>query len=105
MKTIKIIFAVALVLLITGNFASAKSKNGIVFQFETMVPVDGPFLGNTNPIRDVPGGGLPWVLTDGKGKLRADGNLDVKVNGLIIPASVEGFGFNPAPFLGLWSAV
>ena len=64
-----------------------------------MVGVSGPFLRDANnPIRGVSGGGLPWVLDKAKGELESDGELEVEVKGLIIPASVDGFGFNPAPF-------
>ena len=40
-----------------------------VLESDTMVGVFGPFLGNANPIRDVPGGGLPWVLKKAEGEL------------------------------------
>ena len=33
-----------------------------VLMFRSMAGVDGAFLGDTNPIRGVNGGGLPWVL-------------------------------------------
>ncbi|MDI6854905.1 MAG: hypothetical protein QME75_15035 [Deltaproteobacteria bacterium] len=79
-----------------GNSPETTGKE-TVLEFKTMVGVDGPFLGNANPIRGVPGGGRPWVLDLAHGRLRADGDLDILVKGLIIPAS-EGpqFGINPA---------
>lgn len=40
-------------------------------------------------------GGLPWVVETGSTTLRADGRLDVKVEGLIIPDR----GTNPLPGL------
>lgn len=55
------------------------------------------FLGAANPIRNVNGGGAPWVLTSGHGELRSDGSLRVQVEGLIIPESA-GRGFNPVAF-------
>ena len=76
----------------TGAWADQR-----ILDFDTMNGVDGPFLGNANPIRGVNGGGLPWVIDRGRGKLDHDGKLDVEVRGLIIPDSI-GFGFNPAPF-------
>lgn len=66
-------------------------------EIDRMLGVDGPFLGNANPIRGVPGGGLPWVLDEAKVELESDGQLEIEVEGLIIPAS-SGFGNNPAPF-------
>ena len=92
-----------LVVLLTGVCVSAQpgmgQQNAIVLDFKTMVGVDGPFLGDSNPINGIPGGGRPWVLEEGQGKLQANGRLDIKVRGLIIPAS-EGpqFGINPAAF-------
>lgn len=79
---------------------SMKLSRATVLEFETMVGVDGPFLGQVNPIRGINGGGLPWVLEEGEGRLRADGKLDIKVRGLIIPASAPSAaaGTNPAPF-------
>ncbi len=78
-------------------FSTAAWADHRILEFDTMNGVDGPFLGNANPIRGVEGGGLPWVIDRGRGKLDDDGRLDVKVRGLIIPAA-DGFGFNPAPF-------
>ena len=40
-----------------------------VLEFDTMVGVPRPFTGAVNPIRGVPGGGLPWVISFGKGEL------------------------------------
>jgi len=101
---------VALVALLLGLGAYAVSRGAqaaqgnaddspTVLEWHTMVGVNGPFLGAANPIRDVPGGGRPWVLDQARGKLRADGQLHAVVKGLIIPAS-EGpqFGINPVPF-------
>lgn len=82
-----------------GN-SPATNNNETILEFKTMVGVDGPFLGSANPIREVNGGGAPWVLDLAHGRLRADGDLDILVKGLIIPArpGFEQFGFNPAPF-------
>ena len=68
-----------------------------VIRADTMVGVDGPFVGTANPIRGINGGGFPWVLDEGKVELDRDGKLKVEVEGLIIPA-VDGFGNNPVPF-------
>lgn len=77
--------------------SAAQGFVGTALEFDTLVGVSGPFLGSANPIRDVSGGGLPWVLDSGHGELRGDGSLFVEVEGLIIPESA-GQGFNPAPF-------
>jgi hypothetical protein len=42
-----------------------------------------PFTGAVNAIRGVPGGGVPWVLAEGKAVLKSDGSLEVEVEGLV----------------------
>ncbi|BCR06159.1 hypothetical protein DESUT3_32280 [Desulfuromonas versatilis] len=69
-----------------------------ILEFESMVGVSGPFLGDLNPIREINGGGRPWVLEEAEGELKANGMLEVEVEGLIIPDTEPGFGFNPAAF-------
>ncbi len=82
-------------LLVCGSAAVAADDS--LLEARTMFGVDGPFLGSANPVRGVRGGGLPWVLDEARVELDGDGKLEVKVEGLIIPAAI-GFGFNPAPF-------
>ena len=73
-----------------------------VLEFKTMVTVRRPFVGADNPIRGVPGGGLPWTITDGRGSLKAGGKLEVHVKGLVladdpaVPANLRLT--NPIPF-------
>lgn len=70
-----------------------------VLEFQTMVGVNGMFLGATNPIRGVDGGGLPWVLDGAKGELKDNGKLEVEVEGLVVPGTSPcGVDCNPAPF-------
>ncbi len=70
-----------------------------ILEFETMVGIDEPFL-NPAVFRDILGGGLPWVLKTAEGELKANGKLEVEVEGLIIPKSASETvgGTNPAPF-------
>jgi hypothetical protein len=49
-----------------------------------MAAVSRPFVGSANPIRGVNGGGLPWQIAQAEGKLRADGRLEVEVEGLVL---------------------
>ena len=71
-----------------------------VLKASTMVGVTGPYVGSTNPIRGVPGGGLAWTLSDGRAVLTADGHIDIKVQGLVLVAT----GTNPVTtFRGLVS--
>jgi hypothetical protein len=79
-----------------------------VLDFHVMAPVAGTFVGTANPVRGVPGGGLPWVIAHGDGTLRSDGSLTVNVKGLVlatdpsVPTNQQGT--NPAPqFVGIVS--
>ena len=61
-----------------------------------LAPVTGPYVGSTNPIRGVNGGGLPWRLESGSVDLRSDGRLQVDVEGLVLAAGAND-GTNPIP--------
>lgn len=76
-----------------GSVSRAKADESKVLEFNTMVPVSGPYVGAANPIRGIPGGGLPWVIEFGKGKLSPDGTIDIMVKGLVL----ESNGTNPSP--------
>jgi len=89
---------------------SARADGQSILEFETMVGVSGPFLGSTNPIRGVGGGGLPWVISSGEGQLDSGGRLEIQVQGLVlandpsVPASLRLT--NPVPlFRGLVSCL
>ena len=70
-------------LFFAGSVSSASADESKVLQFNTMIGVSRPFTGTTNAIRGVPGGGLPWVIEFGKGKLSPEGKVDVLVKGLV----------------------
>jgi hypothetical protein len=77
---------------------ASDQSDATVLSFDTMAGVSGPFRGATNAIRGVPGGGAPWVLTEGRGRLRADGRLEVRVRGLVltngtVPTAVLNDGY------------
>ena len=57
---------------VLASSSSANADPGTVLQFDVMTPVTGPYVGTVNPIRMVPGGGLPWMITSGKGFLSRD---------------------------------
>jgi hypothetical protein len=86
---------------VQGVAASTAPGPATVLKFDTMTPVTGPYVGPANPVRGVPGGGLPWMLTAGTGSLKRDGHLLVKVRGLVladqpsVPAALQGT--NPFP--------
>lgn len=76
--------------------SSASADPGTILRFGVMAPVTGPYVGNMNPIRMVPGGGLPWMIGAGEGTLSRDGRLDIHVRGLVladspaVPAALRG---------------
>jgi len=81
---------------VQGVAASPGPGPATVLKFDTMAPVTGPYVGPANPVRGVPGGGLPWVLTSATGSLKRDGHLLVRVRGLVlasqspVPAALQG---------------
>jgi len=80
---------------------SADGSGQTVLEFDVMAGVIEPFTGTDHPIRGVPGGGLPWDITRGRGLLRGDGLLKVGVKGLVlarrapVPPALQGT--NPVP--------
>jgi hypothetical protein len=54
-----------------------------ILEFNTMIGVPRPYVGTTNPVRGISGGGLPWVIGSASGELSANGKLEVKVRGLV----------------------
>jgi hypothetical protein len=79
----------------------AANNDASVLKFDVMAPVTGPYVGSVNPIRGVAGGGLPWEIAEAHGKLGADGQLKITVEGLVlarhdpVPANLQGT--NPVP--------
>ena len=69
---------VALVSLVPvlGASAPAGADPGTILKFTTMTPVTGPYVGAANPIRTVPGGGVPRRSDGLAGELKGDGVLD-----------------------------
>lgn len=94
----RIVIALVTLLLGVGVVASPADDNGndTILQFTSMVGVSGPYVGPTNPIRGVPGGGLPWVISDGRGHLKKSGELKIHVRGLVLPDWDPPFT-NPVP--------
>jgi hypothetical protein len=85
---------------LTAVGAGATSKTGAddrrsggdeVLEFDVMIGNDKPFLGSAHPIRGVNAGGAPWKLDSAKGELKANGRLDIKVEGLVVAPT----GVNP----------
>jgi hypothetical protein len=93
--------ALAGLALVLGGTVSAGADPGTILKFDTMTPVTGPYVGSANPVRAVPGGGLPWMITAGTGSLKSDGHLLVHVRGLVLadqsPVPPAQQGINPIP--------
>lgn len=70
----------------------AKDRRGTLIAFDTMYGVDGPFVGDANPIRGVNGDESPWEIERAVGSLDSEGNLFILVRGLV-------FKDNPDPTL------
>ena len=95
-----VVAAIGLAPVLAAN-SSASADPGTILKFNVMTPVTGPYVGAANPIRMVPGGGLPWMITAGTGFLSRDGRLHIRVRGLVladspaVPANLRGI--NPVP--------
>lgn len=74
-----------------------------VVKFDLMTTVTGPYVGATNPIRGIAGGGFPWEIREAKGEVHTDGTVMVKVRGLTLahqdPVPPAQQGTNPLPQL------
>jgi hypothetical protein len=84
--------AVVLAVGLIAQTSAASSSGETVLEFKTMVGVDGLFRGPANAIRGVPGAGAPWRIDDVNGELKADGKLEIEVEGLVLVST----GLNPA---------
>jgi len=92
--------ALVLVVGVVANLTAASTPSQAsvpeVLEFQTMTPVTGPYVGAANPIRGINGGGLPWIITSGRGELSSTGHLEVRVHGLVlatkapVPPALQG---------------
>ena len=55
-----------------------------VLEARVLAPVAPPYLGAAGTIRGVPGAGAQWSIGDAEADLRADGRLQIEVDGLIV---------------------
>lgn len=84
----------AAVALAVPALSSGGSDGRKVLSAAALAPVTGPYVGSSNPIRGVNGGGLPWRIDSGSIDLRADGRLHMEVEGLVLDAGPLA-GTNP----------
>jgi hypothetical protein len=86
-----------------GSVSNATADESKVLQFNTMIGVPKPYIGGTNQIRGLSGGGLPWVIEFASGKLSPNGDVNVIVKGLVLDPNdpdviARGIGgTNPSP--------
>ena len=66
------------------QLSSSSGGGDALWEFDELVGVPRPFTGPVNAIRGVRGGGLPWVIDEGEARLDEDGELRVKVEGLVL---------------------
>lgn len=110
MKRLVSLLAAAATVLAVAAFAfalapaqSAQSDSFTLMEFNIMHGVPRPYTGSTNPVRNLNGGGLPWVLTAANGELKGSGHLEIQVKGLVLDPSdptviSRGLaGVNPIP--------
>ena len=87
-----------------GSVSTASAKGPKILKFDTMVGVPAGLTGDQSlaPLRGIRGGGVPWIIGDATGELRANGHLEITVQGLVLATT----GSNPSQtFRGLVSCV
>jgi hypothetical protein len=62
-----------------------------LFEFNRLTAVAPPFTGAANPIRGIGGGGAPWQIASGRAELNPNGEIEVRVHGLVLVST----GANP----------
>jgi hypothetical protein len=80
---VSLVMVLALSMFSASGVTRASADESKLLEFNSMIGVPRPYTGATNAIRGVPGGGLPWVIEFGKGKVSPEGNVDVLVKGLV----------------------
>lgn len=107
MKKLFLVTLSALLLLSTffaGSASTATAKEPKILEFDTMVGVPAGLTGvqSQGPLRGINGGGIPWIIGAASGELKANGHLEITVQGLVLATT----GSNPSPtFRGLVSCV
>jgi len=87
-----------------GSVATATAKGPKVLKFNSMVGVPDGLTGDKSlaVLRQIRGGGVPWIIGEASGELRANGHLEISVQGLVLATT----GSNPSAFFrGMVSCV
>lgn len=71
-----------------GSAPAAFAKESKILEFDSMVGVPSTLTGTqaSAAFRGVNAGGLPWTLTSAHGELKASGELEIEVVGLVFSA-------------------
>ncbi len=71
-----------------GSASLAAAKEPKILEFDTMIGVPSTLTGTqaSAAFRNVNAGGLPWTLTSAQGELKASGELELEVKGLVFAA-------------------
>lgn len=89
----------ALSLVGAGSASVLAEGSHRLLEFDSMRPVTGDAVGEVNN-RGITGGGLPWAIKSGRGELGRNGEVEVRVKGLVIPVAPFN-GTNPVPQFGV----
>jgi hypothetical protein len=85
-------------LIAAGSATALAHERQSLLQFDSMIGVNGAAVGTVND-RGITGGGLPWVIASGRGEVNRNGEVQVRVTGLVIPTAPFN-GTNPVPMFG-----
>ena len=83
---------------------AAPPPGSTVFTVGSFAGVSGVYVGSSQPLRGIDGGGFPWVITRGRAVLNSNGQIVIQVQGLVIDpanasAQAKGIaGVNPLPY-------
>jgi hypothetical protein len=95
---------IATVTVVAVPLMAANPSSRTLLAGSTLAGVSGIYVGSANPLRGIAGGGFPWVISEGRFQLKANGEFEVDVQGLVIDpsnatAQAKGIaGVNPLPF-------
>jgi len=97
----RIVGLLAAVLIVSAFYgvqaSAAKDKvlDPSILEFKSMIGVPLAYTGTRSPIREINGGGAPWVVESAKGELKQSGKLEITVGGLVLQSN----GNNPVAMM------
>jgi hypothetical protein len=74
---------------LAGFYSPATASETVILEFDDMVGLTSAYVGGANLIRDVPGAGVPWAIGPTHGELKANGKLEIDVQGLVFAAGLN----------------